>query len=252
MSTFCGSMPYTAPEILQGHRYRGDHADVWSMGIILYAMVAGKLPFNELQPCKLLEAIKGGMFFHDRLSLACQDLINKMLQWKPSSRLVLSDILAHPWMFPATTIRFQKVRLLSARSPPKKPEKEAADKGQSPPTAGGSKGKKVLIVCGSAVAGLKERSQGKGSPQRPAAAARQTQLFTRLPKPPPPPKPARPSARKRPVSACEPGSGGGGGGGLGRKTPGGTQGWSRCLQLSHTAHRLAPMPDYLPPRMKGC
>ncbi|XP_032895086.1 testis-specific serine/threonine-protein kinase 5-like [Amblyraja radiata] len=70
MSTFCGSMPYTAPEILQGHRYRGDHADVWSMGIILYAMVAGKLPFNELQPCKLLEAIKGGMFFHDRLSLA--------------------------------------------------------------------------------------------------------------------------------------------------------------------------------------
>ncbi|XP_067909596.1 testis-specific serine/threonine-protein kinase 5-like [Heterodontus francisci] len=69
MSTFCGSMPYTAPEILQGQKYKGEHADIWSMGVILYAMVTGKLPFNQFQPSKLLEEIKSGILFHERLSI---------------------------------------------------------------------------------------------------------------------------------------------------------------------------------------
>ncbi|XP_041039317.1 testis-specific serine/threonine-protein kinase 5-like, partial [Carcharodon carcharias] len=125
MSTFCGSMPYTAPEILQGQRYKGEHADIWSMGVILYAMVTGKLPFTEFQPGKLLEEIKSGVLYHERLSTengslgticflsglidkACQDLISKMLQWNPSARLALSEIRTHPWMLPATSFLFQK------------------------------------------------------------------------------------------------------------------------------------------------
>ncbi|GCC18570.1 hypothetical protein chiPu_0017981 [Chiloscyllium punctatum] len=129
MSTFCGSMPYTAPEILQGQKYKGEHADIWSMGIILYAMVTGKLPFTEFQPSKLLEEIKCGILYNERLSTACQDLISKMLQWKPANRPALSEVLTHPWMISAASILFQKVRIFMAGSSEKKQHKEATGTG---------------------------------------------------------------------------------------------------------------------------
>ncbi|XP_051872057.1 testis-specific serine/threonine-protein kinase 5-like [Pristis pectinata] len=259
MSTFCGSIPYMAPEILQGLRYRGDHADIWSMGIILYAMVTGKLPFNEFQPCKLLEEIKSGVLYHDRLSPACQDLINKMLQWTPSARLALSEILVHPWMLPAASLLFQKVQLFVAESPPKKQEKETAAKGRSLPPARTPKGKKVLTISGDPHADEKlvsPRRTGPGlaSPQpggwvRPtsrerAPPSRLVELFTRVPRPPTASKPPRPGARKRPVSACSWNAE------LGHKVPG-SQDWTLCLDLSKSAHHISPLADYLPRRLKG-
>ncbi|XP_072110545.1 testis-specific serine/threonine-protein kinase 5-like [Mobula birostris] len=260
MNTFCGSLPYTAPEILQGLRYRGDHADIWSMGIILYAMVTGKLPFNELQPCKLLEEIKGGVLYHDRLSPACQDLINKMLQWTPSDRLALSDILIHPWMLPATSFLFQKVRVFLAESPPKKQEKAAASEGGHLPLAGGTVAKRVLVTCSPGrqkLASPQKMGPGLITPlaqpgvwRQPVSrermpASRPGELFTRVPRPPAASKPPTcPSARKRSVSACvrkvE----------LGGRVPG-SQEWTQRLDLSKSSHHMVPLAHYLPHRLKG-
>uniref|UniRef100_UPI00398EA578 testis-specific serine/threonine-protein kinase 5-like n=1 Tax=Pristiophorus japonicus TaxID=55135 RepID=UPI00398EA578 len=262
MNTFCGSMPYTAPEILQGQKYKGEHADIWSMGVILYAMVTGKLPFSEFQPCKLLEEIKNGILFHERLSTeACQDLISKMLQWKPSARLELSEILTHPWMLPTASILLQKVRVFMAGSSDKKQQREMSAKGGSLPAARSPKGKKVLIICDSRASRAKHkmaavRRIGPSAPQerpgdsacppsrehKPNTADGPGKLFTRVPRPPAASKPAR--SFRRPVSASLRNPE------LARKLLG-SQDWVRCLRLAKSAQRILPLAEYLPSRQKG-
>ncbi|XP_076412282.1 testis-specific serine/threonine-protein kinase 5-like isoform X2 [Peromyscus maniculatus bairdii] len=68
LSTFCGSVAYTAPEILMSKKYNGEQADLWSLGIILHAMVSGKLPFKEHQPHRMLHLIRRGPVFKPGLS----------------------------------------------------------------------------------------------------------------------------------------------------------------------------------------
>ncbi|XP_067852586.1 testis-specific serine/threonine-protein kinase 5-like [Heptranchias perlo] len=267
MNTFCGSMPYTAPEILQGQKYKGEHADIWSMGVILYAMVTGKLPFNEFQPCKLLEEIKSGILFHEYLSSACQDLISKMLQWRPSARLALSEILEHPWMLPAASILFQKIRVIMAASSEKKQLGETTAKGGNHPAARSPKGKKVLIMRDTSASRLKPKTtpptrggpaadSPRERPDEPAAppprdhalskADDPSKLFTHVPRPPSASKPARSTGRsfKRPVTAAlwnpKP-----------ARKPLGSQDWSHCLRISRSAQRIAPLAEYHPRRLKG-
>ncbi|XP_060053539.1 testis-specific serine/threonine-protein kinase 5-like [Erinaceus europaeus] len=102
LSTFCGSVAYTAPEILMSKKYNGEQADLWSLGVILYAMVMGKLPFKERQPHCMLHMMRRGPTFRPGLSTECQDLIRGLLQLCPLKRLDLQQVATHCWILPST------------------------------------------------------------------------------------------------------------------------------------------------------
>lgn len=98
METFCGTTGYAAPEMLAGRRYTGEEVDVWSLGIILYALVCGALPFDDDDDNVMKDKIlKGDFELPDVLSEECLDLITKILQQDPTARPTIKDILRHPW-----------------------------------------------------------------------------------------------------------------------------------------------------------
>lgn len=96
--TACGSPCYAAPEMIAGERYHGSRVDIWSCGIILFAMVCGYLPFEDQDTNILYKKILDGKFeIPDFVSVDCQDLINKILNIDPVERLTSSQICSHPW-----------------------------------------------------------------------------------------------------------------------------------------------------------
>ncbi|KAK6324031.1 hypothetical protein J4Q44_G00063700 [Coregonus suidteri] len=110
MNTFCGSVAYTAPEILLSRKYNGEQADLWSLGVILYAMITGKLPYHEKHPRKLVQLIKKELPFHHPVSSGCQDLTKKLLEWQPTARLPLDQVNKHQWLMPSMTGLLYKLR----------------------------------------------------------------------------------------------------------------------------------------------
>ncbi|KAL4063794.1 hypothetical protein V8B97DRAFT_671057 [Scleroderma yunnanense] len=98
METFCGTTGYAAPEVLQGKRYLGPEVDVWSMGVILYCLLTGTLPFDDDDETIMKEkVIKGEYEDPEWLSKDARDLIRNILQWDPSKRLTIPQILSSPW-----------------------------------------------------------------------------------------------------------------------------------------------------------
>lgn len=80
LSTACGSPNYAAPEVISGRAYSGPEVDIWSCGIILYAMICGSLPFDASQLALLYTKIKQGEYEMPAFMPAdCQDLIIRML-----------------------------------------------------------------------------------------------------------------------------------------------------------------------------
>ncbi|KAM7542737.1 hypothetical protein Aperf_G00000018270 [Anoplocephala perfoliata] len=99
LNTFCGSLAYAAPEILQSQEYSGTAADIWSMGVILYAMLMGCLPFDPSKPEKLTRLIvKGTYSIDETLSKSSQDLLARMLCVDPMARIGMKDLCNHPWV----------------------------------------------------------------------------------------------------------------------------------------------------------
>ncbi|XP_066481433.1 LOW QUALITY PROTEIN: testis-specific serine/threonine-protein kinase 5-like [Tiliqua scincoides] len=135
MSTFCGSVAYTAPEILMSKKYNGELADLWSLGVILYAMVTGKLPFKERQPHKMIHVIKQGLAFRQPISPECQNLIEGLLQLKPVARLGLQQVATHRWMLPATSAIFHRVMSSMGVHPECNMSQEKAPAAQAESTA---------------------------------------------------------------------------------------------------------------------
>lgn len=99
LSTACGSPCYAAPEMIAGKKYKGPGADTWSLGVILFALVCGFLPFEDPNTSNLYRKILSGEYKTPKwISPEVKDLIRKILETKPEKRLTISQIREHVWM----------------------------------------------------------------------------------------------------------------------------------------------------------
>ena len=94
----CGSLCYASPEMVEGKKYSGSCVDIWSSGIVLFAMLCGYLPFTDSNEQKLFKKIvEGKLYFPHFLSEQAKDLLNKVLTKDPLKRITINKIKKHPW-----------------------------------------------------------------------------------------------------------------------------------------------------------
>uniref|UniRef100_A0AC11BXB2 Microtubule affinity regulating kinase 3 n=1 Tax=Ovis aries TaxID=9940 RepID=A0AC11BXB2_SHEEP len=99
LDTFCGSPPYAAPELFQGKKYDGPEVDVWSLGVILYTLVSGSLPFDGQNLKELRERVLRGKYripFY--MSTDCENLLKRFLVLNPIKRGTLEQIMKDRWI----------------------------------------------------------------------------------------------------------------------------------------------------------
>jgi serine/threonine protein kinase len=92
---FYGTVSFASPEILMGRPYRAEPAEIWSLGVLLYTILFGEVPFHDSNM-----AI-AGQFVHPkiRVSSSCFNLISCMLNRSPEKRPTIHQVLTHPWFF---------------------------------------------------------------------------------------------------------------------------------------------------------
>uniref|UniRef100_A0A6Q2YYM1 non-specific serine/threonine protein kinase n=1 Tax=Esox lucius TaxID=8010 RepID=A0A6Q2YYM1_ESOLU len=99
LDTFCGSPPYAAPELFQGKKYDGPEVDIWSLGVILYTLVSGSLPFDGQNLKELRERVLRGKYrvpFY--MSTDCEGILRRFLVLNPTKRCTLEQIMKDKWI----------------------------------------------------------------------------------------------------------------------------------------------------------
>ena len=112
LTTFCGSPPYAAPELFCDDNYYGVFVDIWALGILLYFMVVGILPFRADTVGKLKKCIVAGSYtIPSFVSDSCRSLVYGILHRNPTSRLTIDDMRSSAWLegqeFPAAMEPFR-------------------------------------------------------------------------------------------------------------------------------------------------
>ncbi|XP_077085514.1 serine/threonine-protein kinase BRSK2 isoform X13 [Siphateles boraxobius] len=98
LETSCGSPHYACPEVIRGEKYDGRKADVWSCGVILFALLVGALPFDDDNLRNLLEKVKLGVFHMPHfIPPDCQNLLRGMIEVDATKRFTLEQIQKHTW-----------------------------------------------------------------------------------------------------------------------------------------------------------
>ncbi|CAL8073175.1 unnamed protein product [Calicophoron daubneyi] len=99
LNTFCGSFAYAAPEVLANKEYSGSAADLWSLGVILYTLLCGCLPFDPTKPEELSQRIGKGVFtVPDSLSKSSRHLLSQLMCVDPRKRIKIDELRKHPWI----------------------------------------------------------------------------------------------------------------------------------------------------------
>ncbi|CAH1243134.1 serine/threonine-protein kinase NIM1-like [Branchiostoma lanceolatum] len=99
LNTFCGSPPYAAPELFKDESYLGVYVDIWALGVMLYFMVTGLMPFRAETVAKLKKCILEGHYsVPGFVSPSCQTLIRNILQPTAVDRLSIQQIMESEWL----------------------------------------------------------------------------------------------------------------------------------------------------------
>jgi len=98
LKTACGSPCYAAPEMIAGKKYNGTNVDIWSCGVILFALICGYLPFEDPNTSNLYKKILSADFqTPNYVSDDAKDIFDKILNTDPEKRLTIDEIRQHPW-----------------------------------------------------------------------------------------------------------------------------------------------------------
>ena len=96
LQTACGSPCYAAPEMIEGKKYKGLNADIWSCGVIMYAMLCGYLPFEDKNTKKLYKKIISGKYtLPNFIKFDARDLLKRILHTDPEKRYTIEQIRSH-------------------------------------------------------------------------------------------------------------------------------------------------------------
>lgn len=99
MTEQCGTPAYIAPEILRDKGYFGFAVDIWSSGVVLFAMLYGTVPFKANNMTELQQIImKADYKLKEDISVDARELLKGLLEPDPENRLTVAEILSHPWM----------------------------------------------------------------------------------------------------------------------------------------------------------
>jgi serine/threonine protein kinase len=120
LDTYCGSPFYAAPEMVTATPYRGPPVDMWSCGVILYAMLTGQLPFHCDTMPELFKKISLAQYTEpNTLSVEALNLIRSLLSRNPKRRITAENVLKHPWLVDqpistASSIRKKMIKIPSS------------------------------------------------------------------------------------------------------------------------------------------